>query len=111
MGRRKRNDGKRFSKAVMVHMTPEQHDEAKQMAADAGTRSVGELFRRRVFKPQRGTKVSAEVINKVLWHLGKTGTNLNQIARHLNSTGHLSRIDFDECMAALKAAYNRVLDL
>jgi hypothetical protein len=109
--KRKRN------KLVALRLTQEEHDALHKRCDDYGL-SIGELVRVQCLDqpmPRRRVRRAApdvQAVARVLGELGKIGSNMNQIAKHLNSgkTVELKEIQSamtdifsirDACMKAL----------
>ena len=79
---------------VTVRFTPEEFGQVTAAAKRAGFDSLGEFLRVRALGAGRGKRAKlppmdrAELV-RVLAELGKIGSNVNQIARAVNSGGDL----------------------
>jgi Bacterial mobilisation protein (MobC) len=121
--------GEKRTAKVTVQLTPTERSELKREAAMQGAPNLSiyarELLFRRAATVVAGTRRNPEAadIMRALTLAGRelnaNGNNLNQIARHLNTTGDLR--DWPELREALgvfrhiadelKSAVSRVLDL
>lgn len=83
-------------KQVKINLTPEDYLRIAKIAAEENL-SLAELFRSRLSAkienpPMRKKSVVYKSTDpKLLYELNRIGTNLNQIAKKLNSTGELER--------------------
>jgi mobilization protein NikA len=127
MGRYERSyTGERRTEFVGFHLTPAERRELEEAAAGQGVSAYArELLLRRsaaVVAARRRNpegKAIMDALNAAAFELNAIGNNLNQIARHLNTTGELR--DWGELREALAtfekgearhiAAVTRVLDL
>ena len=130
MARHKRSYiGEKRTAALRVQLTPSERAELEKDAAGQGAANLSayarELLFRRSAAVVAGTRRNPEAagIMRALAQAGRAlnayGNNLNQIARHLNTTGDLrdwSELrealgDFREIADDLKSAVGRVLEL
>ncbi|MBN9509167.1 MAG: plasmid mobilization relaxosome protein MobC [Alphaproteobacteria bacterium] len=97
---------------LFVRLTPEEKAAFLDRADKAGMASAA--FARAVLtgdagpRAQRRVPANAQALRLVLGHLGKVGSNLNQIARQLNR-GRPD--DVDEALIAALADYARMRDM
>jgi hypothetical protein len=110
--RRRRDPAMLRTASLFVKLTPAERDELNKAA---GGRRVSSYARELLFRRQAavvaGTRRNPEAA-ALARELNAIGINLNQIARHLNSTGELRA--YDDLPAVLelhKRAILRVLDL
>lgn len=94
---------------VALRLTQEEHDALHKRCDDYGL-TIGELVRVQCLNqpmPKRRTRKAAPdvvAVARVLAELGKVGSNLNQIARHMNAGGNPD-------MAEMHRALDTVADL
>jgi Bacterial mobilisation protein (MobC) len=89
-GRRRVADPK--SRFIAVRCTADQHSAIHQAATRAGL-SVGAFLRARVLgspgpRSVRRPRVGQVELARLLGHIGKIGSNVNQIAKHANTFRH-----------------------
>jgi uncharacterized protein (DUF1778 family) len=106
--------GERRTAALVVKLTPSERSELETAATGQGatlSTFTRELLFRRAAAVVAATRRHPEAA-ALMRELNAIGNNLNQIARHLNSTGELRA--YDDLPAVLdqhKRAIARVLDL
>ena len=93
---------------VAVRFSPDEAARLGQHAERAGI-TVGSYVRSIVLaapvpRQARRPPVELELLGKALAQLGKVGSNLNQIARHLNSGGSGVAPELSDALAELVAA-------
>jgi len=105
--------GERCTEAVTVQLTPSQRATAERRSAQAHRRSLSDYFRwRGVEGDEAAPGIDPELVREIEAQLRRAGNNLNQVAHHLNATGHLrSRVELDACITDLKVAFARVISL
>jgi Bacterial mobilisation protein (MobC) len=77
---------KKRKRGLMVHARVTEAEKAEVIAKAKGAGGVSALFRIAVlnYKPPK-SKVDIQAATKLLTELGKIGSNINQIAKHLNA--------------------------
>jgi Bacterial mobilisation protein (MobC) len=130
MARHKRTyTGERLTARIAVMMTPSEREALEKGAAGQGTPTLSAYARDLLSRPLAGAASAprrnpdAPGLMRALTlaggELNAIGNNLNQIARHLNTTGELGAWDdlpaalkeFRQIADQLKAAITRVLEL
>jgi hypothetical protein len=108
MARPQKDDADKREFTIRVRVTASEKLRIWQMAADAGL-TPSDFMRLRTMaatQPLRHKPTpERELLLNVMAELGKIGSNVNQIARHLNSrdeTGQLAGIDTDEINQAMQ---------
>jgi hypothetical protein len=115
MARPKRADaGERRTDFLGLYLTPSERSELQSAAVQQGA-TISAYARELLFRSSAmivaGTRRNPEAV-ALMRELNAIGNNLNQLARHLNSTGQLR--DWGELRAALelhKGAIGRVIEL
>src|ERR1051325_866899 len=107
--------GERRTEFVGFYVTPSERDELEAAAARQGASSISayarELLFRRAAVVVAGTRRNPEA-QALMRELSAIGNNLNQIARHLNTTGDLRDWgELREAMSMHKEAISRVIAL
>jgi hypothetical protein len=106
---------------VTVRFTPEAFDQVTAAAKRAGFESVGEFLRVRAIGPGKGKpsvrlpQIDRLALVQALAEMGRVGSNVNQIARAVNSGGDLPQAaplrdiqaDLAETLAAVRKALGR----
>jgi hypothetical protein len=92
--------------AVLVRLLPDERAAAEERAREVGL-SLASFFRACGLgttgpRAQRSPTVNAEALGRATAALNKVGSNLNQIAHHLNAGG--ATVTAHECFAALAEA-------
>lgn len=107
--------GEHRTAKVTVQLTPSERTELEEAAAGQGAPNLSTYTRELLFRRSAAivaaTRRNPEA-KALMRELNAIGNNLNQLARHLNSTGELR--DWGELREALelhKRAIVRVLDL
>jgi len=106
--------GERRTDRVTVQLTPTERAAVESRAAGARRPTVSDYFRWRALDGEQTTvpRLDPETVHRIEAELRRTGNNLNQVARHLNTTGYLrSREELDQCISDLKVAIARVITL
>jgi hypothetical protein len=108
-------NGERRTYGLRVMLTLSERDELGAAAASQGAPTLStyarELLFRRSVAVVAGTRRNPEA-KALMRELSAIGNNLNQIARHLNSTGDLRDWgELREAMTRHKEAISRVLSL
>src|SRR5215472_15135884 len=103
--------GERRTEFVGLHLTPSERAELDSAAALQGA-NVSDYSRELLFRRSAavvaGTRRNPEAAT-LARELSALGNNLNQIARHANTTGELR--DLDELLDLVKHALSRVIAL
>ena len=99
------SDKRQRTEQVKTRLTPGELAELTAMADRAGM-TTGAFLRAAAFgspgvRSQRRLPVDATLLRQVLGHLGRIGSNLNQIARRLNE-GALAHTQLPELAEALR---------
>jgi len=106
--------GERRTAPLRLQLTPSERDELDAAAAGQGTTLsvyTRELLFRRSAAVVAGARRNPEAA-ALMRELNAIGNNLNQIARHLNTTGELDAWDdLDGALGLCKQAIARVLEL
>ena len=84
------------TEVVSVRMSPVELDAVARRAKDCG--KCLSTYMRRVALGSIPRARPRRIEQKVVYHLGRIGTNLNQLTRIANSTG---RIDYSQRLAAI----------
>lgn len=109
---RRKSEKRQRTAQLFVRLTPEEKAAFLDRADRAGMASAA--FARAALagdagpRAQRRVPANAQMLRQVLGHLGKVGSNLNQIARQLNR-GRPD--DVDEALIAALADYARMRDM
>ena len=106
--------GQKRTAALCVQLTPSERAELDAAAALQGA-SVSDYSRELLFRRSAavvaGTRRNPEAA-ALARELGHLGNNLNQIARHANTTGDLRDLDeLEEVLDLIKHALSRVIAL
>ena len=77
---------------LAFRVSPEERAQI-EAAADAAELTVGsfvraKMLKKSVTKETRRPSIDREILGRALGMLGKVGSNINQIAKHMNSGGH-----------------------
>lgn len=77
---------------LAFRVSPEERAQI-EAAADAAELTVGSFVRAKILKkvvtkPTFRPSLDREILGRALGMLGKVGSNINQIAKHMNSGGH-----------------------
>ncbi len=104
--KRSGSETRQRTSSVLIRFTPEEREEVEKAASQAGLTmsSYGRLQMLKE-KPPRSVRrppVEVEAIARLLAALGKIGSNLNQIARAINS-GDQRRALIDDAIAEAEA--------
>ena len=80
------------SSQLAFRVSPEERAQI-EAAADAAELTIGSFVRGKmlkkiVTKEVRRPSIDREILGRALGMLGKVGSNINQIAKHMNSGGH-----------------------
>lgn len=120
MARPQKDDADKREFTIRVRVTASEKLRIWQMAAESGY-TPSDFMRLRTMAATQPLRYKPtpdrELLLNVMAELGKIGSNVNQIARHLNSrdeTGQLTGIDTDEinqAMQGLDALTTQVLKL
>ena len=116
MARYKRSyAGEKRTAALRLQLTPQERGELETAAKDQGAPNLSSYARELLFR-RSAAVVAATRRNPeakaLMRELSAIGNNINQIARHLNTTGDLRDWgELREAMTLHKAAIGRVLDL
>ena len=85
MARRSGTENRQRTRFISVRVTPDELTIIKQNAREHG-QSVGDLLRAQVLHIRlRPSRIDRLEVSRLLGQLGKIGSNINQIAHHLNS--------------------------
>lgn len=88
---RPKSEKRRRTRQAKTRMTDEEHAAFLARADRAGLAAAAFLRAAAIGdagpRAQRRVPADAQALRQLLGHLGKTGSNLNQIARHLNTGG------------------------
>ena len=92
---------------LAFRVSPEERAQI-EAAADAAELTIGSFVRAKmlkkiVTKEVRRPSIDREILGRALGMLGKVGSNINQIAKHLNSGGNVPNA---EIAKALNAVFN-----
>jgi len=106
--------GERRTAFVGLHVTPSERAELEAAAAQQGA-NVSDYSRELLFRRSAaivaGTRRNPEAAT-LARELSALGNNLNQIARHANTTGELPDLELlDELIELIKDALSRVIAL
>ena len=109
--------GPKRTAALRLQLTPDERRELEDAAEGQGAPTLSafarELLFRRAAAVVAATRRNPEA-KALLRELNAIGNNLNQLARHANTTGELGPerlAEVDEAFRAIKVAAARVLDL
>jgi len=107
--------GPRRTAPLRVQLTPDERDELEKAAQGQGAPNLSTYARELLFR-RSGAVVAATKRNPeakaLAAELRAIGNNLNQLSRHLNSTGELRDYgELREVISLHKQAMIRVLDL
>ena len=94
--------------------TPAEHEQLSQRARRAGLsraafirlKTLGDEGPRSQKRPSKERRDLAQLLGE----LGKIGSNINQIARHLNSGGDMQRQFAEQLVTAIRAIQQKVRD-
>jgi hypothetical protein len=105
--------GERRTDRVTVQLTPAERAAVETRAARSRRPTVSDYFRWCALEgKETAPGLDAETVHGIEAQLRRAGNNLNQVAHHLNATGHLrSRDELDRCISDLKVAIARVIAL
>ncbi|MFT8247181.1 plasmid mobilization protein [Roseomonas sp. BN140053] len=104
---RPRTDGQRRNGLLRVRVTPAEASEIEARASAAGL-SLSEFLRQSARAVRLPAVRKAAFDPVALHHLALLGSNVNQIARVLNTTGDTSRAEgLDELAADIRAFLDR----
>jgi hypothetical protein len=100
-----RSKARRRSVLLQSWLTPEEAAAIRRKAGDTGV-SVSELLRMALFRYKAPpTKIDMKAVGKLSAEIGKIGSNINQIAYHLNAGRPGDRIE-----GSLEAALRELLE-
>ena len=101
MARRSGSETRKRSRFITVRVTPDELTIIKQDARSHG-QSVGDLMRTNVLHIRlRPSRIDRLAVSRLLGELGKIGSNINQIAYHLNAGRPGGRVE-DSIESALR---------
>lgn len=105
--------GERRTERVTVQLTPSERALAEQRAAYICRGILSDYFRRAGLEAANNAPcMDPKLVRDIEAQLRRAGNNLNQVAHHLNLTGHLrSREELEACISDLKVAFARVIAL
>ncbi len=85
MARRSGSENRQRNRIFTVRFSPEEADKVQQIARAHG-QPVAALIRSSLLHIRaRPSRIDALAVSRLLGQLGKVGSNINQIAHHLNS--------------------------
>jgi hypothetical protein len=111
--------GERRTEKMTVQLTPTERAELASAAEHGGAPTLSEFARELLFRRLgtpgvvAGTRRNPQAA-ALIHELNALGNNLNQIARHANTTGELGSArlaEVDDVLLAIKRAASRVYDL
>lgn len=80
---------RRRKMTVIFRVTPEEHAWLADEAANAGVGHVNAWVRETVFRAAGRPEMNKKDLRAIIGHLGKVGSNINQIAKIANTNGRL----------------------
>ena len=109
-----RSESRKRTKMLPTRWTPAEHEQLSQRARRAGLsraafirlKTLGDEGARSQKRPSKERRDLAQLLGE----LGKIGSNINQIARHLNSGGDMQRQFAEQLVTAIRAIQQKVRD-
>ena len=95
---KKSGSDKRQRNGQIAFRVTEEERAQIEAAADAAELTVGSFVRGKILKklvtkPTYRPSLDREILGRALGMLGKVGNNINQLAKHANSGGHVSNAE------------------
>ena len=101
------------TKLAMIRLTPVEHSQAENAASNAGL-TLSSYARTQMLNaaPPRSVRrppIEKALLARILGQLGKAGSNLNQLARYLNSGDEVLDDDVRAAILEVRAAVAAVM--
>ena len=83
-GKKLRSDRRRRKMTVIFRVTPDEHARLAEEAANAGVGNINAWAREVAFEAAGFPQMNRQDLTVIIGHLGKIGSNINQIAKVAN---------------------------
>lgn len=87
-----RSDRRRRKMTVIFRVTPEEHARLAEEAANTGLGNVNAWARAMMVEAAGRPEMNRKDLTIIVGHLGKIGTNINQIAKVANTDGRVDLV-------------------